>query len=377
MLEGFFMRKSYLRSMKIREIIQELERIAPPMLQESYDNSGLLVGHSDWETDGVLVALDCLEDVVDEAIQKGIHLVVTHHPIVFSGLKRFNGKSYIERVVMKAIKHDVALYAIHTNLDNVAWGVNAKIMEVLGIYSHQVLSPMKNALKKFQVYVPSDNALTLADAVYAAGGGKVSLYEECSFTTAGIGTFKPTVGTNPVVGHAGTRETVQEVKMEFLVPNFAQRAVERSARNAHPYEEMAYEWLSLENAATVYGAGAVGSLDEPMEFEAFLAHCKSAFGTTLKYTAPVGSLVKKVAVCGGSGSFLLGAAKASGADVFITADYKYHQFFDAENDISILDVGHFESEQFTIDLIAEGLSKKFPKFAVLKTEVNTNPIQYY
>ena len=363
--------------MKIKEIIQELESIAPPTLQESYDNSGLLVGNNDWETDGVLVALDCLESVVDEAIEKNIHLVVTHHPIVFSGLKRFNGKSYIERVVIKAIKHDIALYAIHTNLDNVAWGVNAKIMEVLGVDTHQVLAPMKGALKKFQVYVPETNAEELAEAVYAAGGGKVSLYEECSFTTSGTGTFKPTGGTNPVVGEIGSREQVPEVKMEFIVSHFVQKAVERAAKSAHPYEEVAYEWIALENTATLYGAGAVGELPEAMSFDEFLAHCKEVFGTTIRYTPAVNTQVKRIAVCGGSGSFLLGAAKSSGADVFITADYKYHQFFDAENHISIFDVGHFESEQFTIDLIAEGLSKKFPKFAVLKTEVNTNPIQYY
>jgi len=363
--------------MKIKEIIEELERMAPPMLQESYDNSGLLVGASDWETNGVLVALDCLEEVVDEAIEKGIHLVVTHHPIVFSGLKRFNGKSYIERVVMKAIKHDVALYAIHTNLDNVSWGVNAKIMEKLGISNHRVLLPMRGALKKLQVYVPAANAEELAEAVYTAGGGKVSLYEECSFSTSGQGTFKPTEGTNPVVGSLGKRETVQEVKMEFIVPHFAQRAVESAARATHPYEVMAYEWIALENSTDLFGAGAIGRLSKDFNFEQFLAHCKSVFGTTIRYTAPSKDKVETVAVCGGSGSFLLGAAKASGADVFITADYKYHQFFDAENDLSILDVGHFESEQFTIDLIADGLSKKFPKFAVLKTEVNTNPIQYY
>lgn len=363
--------------MKIGEILDALEAWAPPMLQEGYDNSGLIVGARHWESSGVLVALDCLEAVVDEAIEKGVNLVVAHHPIVFSGLKRFNGSDYIQRVVMKAIKHDVALYAIHTNLDNVLWGVNAKIMELLGITKHEVLAPMKGALLKFQVYVPAINAEALAEAVYVAGGGKVSAYEECSFTTEGVGTFKGTEGTNPVVGQVGKREQVAEVKMEFVVANFAKSAVERAARAAHPYEEMAYEWIALENPATQYGAGAVGELPEAVVFEAFLAQVKAAFNTTIRFTLPASKTVKKVAVCGGSGSFLLGAAKGAGADVFITADYKYHQFFDAEDHLSIFDVGHFESEQFTIDLIADFIEKKFPKFAVLKTEVNTNPIQYY
>lgn len=364
-------------SMRIGEIIQELELWAPPVLQESYDNSGLIVGSRDWETNGVLVALDCLESVVDEAIAKDIHLIVAHHPIVFGGLKRFNGSSYIERVVMKAIKHDVAIYAIHTNLDNVLWGVNAKIMELLGIENHTILSPMKDALKKFQVYIPVSNVAALEAAVFNAGGGKVSAYEECSFKTEGVGSFKGTEGTSPVIGRVGEREFVEEAKLEFIVPAFAQKAVEKAARTAHPYEEMAYEWLAVENVATQYGAGAVGELAQEMKFDAFLALVKKAFGTTIKYTPAVKETVKRVAVCGGSGSFLLGAAKGSGADVFITADYKYHQFFDADGSLSIFDVGHFESEQFTIDLIADRLSEKFPKFAVLKTEVNTNPIQYY
>ncbi|HCP41155.1 MAG TPA: Nif3-like dinuclear metal center hexameric protein [Cryomorphaceae bacterium] len=363
--------------MRIGEIIEELELWAPPALQESYDNSGLIVGTKEWESRGVLVALDCLESVLDEAIAKNINLVVAHHPIVFGGLKRFNGVSYIERVVMKAIKHDVAIYAIHTNLDNVLWGVNAKIMELLGIRNHSILSPMKGSLKKFQVYVPLDSVEVVEEAVFAAGGGKISDYEECSFKTEGIGSFKGTDGAQPFIGAVGERACIHEVKLEFIVSAFAAKAIENAARNAHPYEEMAYEWFAVENASTQYGAGAVGELDQEMKFDAFLALVKKAFGTTLKYTPAVKETVKRVAVCGGSGSFLLGAAKGSGSDVFITADYKYHQFFDADGGISIFDVGHFESEQFTIDLIADRLSEKFPRFAVLKTEVNTNPIQYY
>ena len=263
------------------------------------------------------------------------------------------------------------------SLDNVHWGVNAKIIQMLGLAKHSILSPMKNSLKKFQVYVPSAHVESIESAVFSAGGGKVSAYEECSFKSNGIGSFKGGKGTNPVIGEAGKRELVEEMKLEFVVPTFAVKDVERAARAAHPYEEMAFEWLAIENNATLYGAGAVGEFKEPIDFKAFLNRVKTAFGTTLKYTAPHKTTIQRVAVCGGSGSFLLGAAKAVGADVFITADYKYHQFFDADGTISILDVGHFESEQFTIDLIADRLSEKFPKFAVLKTEVNTNPIQYY
>jgi len=363
--------------MRIGQIIEVLEQWAPPELQESYDNSGLIVGNTNWESSGVLVALDCLESVVDEAIAKNINLIVAHHPIVFSGLKRFNGRSYIERVVMKAIKHDVAIYAIHTNLDNVLWGVNAKVMEVLGISDYEILSPMNDALKKFEVYVPTEHVAVLEQAIFKAGGGKVSAYEECSFRSDGTGSFKGTSGTQPAIGEVDKREFVQEAKLEFIVPAYAASAVERAARAAHPYEEMAYQWLSVGNTSTHFGAGAVGNLPGELGFEGFLKRVKSIFGTTIRYTASAGNVVKKVAVCGGSGSFLLSAAMAAEADVFITADYKYHQFFDADGKISILDVGHFESEQFTIDLIADFIEKNFPKFAVLKTKVNTNPIQYY
>tara|TARA_B110001469_G_scaffold25292_1_gene26016 strand:+ start:348 stop:1439 length:1092 start_codon:yes stop_codon:yes gene_type:complete len=363
--------------MKIKNIIEVLESWAPLKLQESYDNSGLIVGAPHWETNGALVALDCLESVVDEAISKGIHLVVTHHPIVFNGLKKFNGSNYVERVVMKAIKHDVALYAIHTNLDNVAWGVNGKIMDVLGISSHVVLSPAQGMLRKFQVYVPVEGAEELAKAVYSAGGGKISNYEACSFKSIGEGTFKPISGASPVIGSVGKHEYVQEAKIEFMVPSFACQAVELAARASHPYEEMAYDWIDLVNTTPEYGAGALGVLKEPVDFMSFLRQVKSEFGATIKYTKPIKDLVKTVAVCGGSGSFLLDAAKRANADVLITSDFKYHEYFDADNSICILDIGHYESERFTIDLITERLSKKFPKFAVLKTEVNTNPIQYY
>ncbi len=363
--------------MKIGDIIYDLEQWAPLSLQESYDNSGLIVGNMMWETNGVLVALDCLEEVVDEAIEKGTRLIVTHHPIVFTGLKRFNGGTYIERVIMKAIKNDIAIYSIHTNLDNVHWGVNAKIMELLGIQNHSILSPLKNSLKKFQVYVPISNADTVESAVFSAGGGKVSAYEECSFRTHGVGSFKGTDGTNPFIGSVGKREFVEEVKLEFIVPAFAAKKVERAARHAHPYEEMAFEWITIDNNSNQFGAGAFGEFEEPMEFKEFLDFVKKLFGTTLKHTQPVHDTVRRVAVCGGSGSFLLGAAKSVDADVFVTSDYKYHQFFDADEKITVIDVGHFESEQFTIDLIADRLSEKFPKFAVLKTKVNTNPIQYY
>lgn len=362
--------------MRISKIIEALEAWAPPALQESYDNSGLIVGSPDWETNGVLVALDCIEAVVDEAIQQGIGLVVAHHPIVFSGLKRFNGKNYVERVVMKAIKHDVALYAIHTNLDNVSHGVNAALCAQLGLTPERILSPLKGQLKKFQVYVPQSHKDAVEAAVYAAGGGVVSKYEECSFATEGTGSFKPTEGTQPHIGTVGEREYVKEIKMEFIIHSHVVGAVLSATQQVHPYEEMAYEIIATENSGAMYGAGVVATLPAEMSMQDFAQHVKAQLGTTIKATPFSGESVKTVALCGGSGQFLLGAALASSAQVFITSDFKYHQYFDAEGRITVFDVGHFESEQFTIQLIADFIEKKFPKFAVLKTKVKTNPIQY-
>jgi len=362
---------------KVKEILTVLRDWAPESFQESYDNSGLIVGNPDSEVNKALVSLDCTEAVVDEALATGCSLIISHHPIVFSGLKRFNGSNYIERVVEKAIKNDICLYAIHTNLDNVNNGVNAKIMELIGVKNPRVLAPKKNMIKKLEFFSPKDATETVFDALCAAGAGEIGNYSGCSFRLDGEGTFRPEKGSNPVIGEQGVLTRQQEDRVEMVFPAHRQNAVLKALFDAHPYEEVAYQVLSLENIWQEVGSGMVGNLEQPEPVMDFLKRIKEVFGTgCVKYTQPHVKMVERVAVCGGSGSFLLGNAMGAKADVFITADYKYHQFFDAEKRIVIADIGHYESEKFTMQLISDYLSEKIPNFATCLTKSNTNPVHY-
>ncbi len=362
--------------MQIKEITSYLESVAPGALQESYDNSGLLVGNPEADVKKVLVALDVTEEVVEEAIAKGCGMIISHHPIIFGGLKSFTGKNYVERTVMAAIKNDVALYAIHTNLDNVHTGVNQMIGSKLGITNMQVLAPKKGVLKKLVVFVPEENKDAVVEAMYAAGGGKVGEYDECSFQINGTGTFRGSENTNPTVGEKLVRQYEKEVRVEMILAAHRLNAVVKAMIEAHIYEEVAYDIYSLENYHQQIGSGMLGHLPEPMYSLDFLQKVKDTFGGTVRYTSLIKDQVSRIAWCGGSGSFLLPQAKASGADVFLTSDFKYHQFFDAENEIIVADIGHYENEQFTKELIAQVLIEKFPTFAILLTETNTNPINY-
>jgi dinuclear metal center YbgI/SA1388 family protein len=337
----------------------------------------LLVGEPNGEVSKVLVCLDCIEAVVEEAIEKGAEMIVAHHPIVFGGLKSLTGKTYIERVVMKALRNNIAIYAIHTNLDNVQAGVNKKIGERLALQNLSILTPMQQSLYKLVTFVPSNKTDMVMQALFTAGAGHIGNYADCSFTHEGVGSFRGLEGTNPFVGETGKRHFEKENKVEVIVPKHLKSKVIDALLQAHPYEEVAYDLYKLENTNQQLGAGMVGELANEMSEEDFLQFVKKSLSTDcIRHTALLNKPVKRVAYCGGSGSFLLNDAVAAGADLFITGDFKYHQFFDADKKLVIADVGHFESEQFTIDLLADYLIEKFPTFAVLKTEVNTNPIAY-
>ena len=365
-------------SIKIAEIINYLETLAPVAYQESYDNSGLIVGDKSLECTGVMVCLDSIEEVIQEAIQTNCNLVVAHHPIVFSGLKSITGKNYIERTLLKAIKNNIAIYAIHTNLDNVKQGVNQVICGKLGLTKTRILEPKYQSLSKFIVYGVAEDIEKIRTAIFSAGAGQIGNYEECSYLMPGEGTFKPMKAANPTIGSVGTREKVSEYRLEALVPNHLVPAVLHAAKNASSYEELAYDIIPLSNKNQDVGSGMFGELKSPMNYTDFLALVKKTFRCgVIRYTKSDKTTIKKVAVCGGSGSFLLNKALGIGADAFITADFKYHQFFDAENRLMITDIGHFESEQFTIDFLAEKLKQKFSTFAVRLTSVNTNPVNYY
>lgn len=364
--------------MNIRDVIAVLETLAPPSYQESYDNAGLITGDPASGCTGILCTLDATEAVILEAKRRHCNLVVAHHPIVFSGLKKINGKNYVERAVIAAIKNDIAVYAIHTNLDNISTGVNGRIAEKLGLLHTEVLLPRENNLRKLYTFVPEDHAAAVRDAIFSAGGGAIGQYTECSFNTSGTGTFKAGEGTDPYVGEIGKRHEEPEMRIEVIFPAYLQSAIIAAMIEAHPYEEVAYDVIPLGNYFKEVGSGLIGDLPAGMDETTFLQMLQTTFRLqVIRHTPLTGKEVKKVAICGGAGSFLIKKAVAAGADCYVTADVKYHEFFDAEGRMLLADIGHFESEQFTTDLLTEVLQQKFPTFAVLKTEVDTNPVRYF
>lgn len=363
--------------MTVREVTSILESFAPLAFQEDYDNSGLIVGDANMEVTGVLLTIDVTPQVVAEAVAGGANLIVAHHPLIFKGLKRITGKSYVEQVVVNAIRNNIAIYAAHTNIDSVQGGVSFKMAEVLGLTSTQVLSPLTGQLVKLVTFVPTEYAEAVRQAMFNAGAGVIGNYDSCSFNIQGQGTFRAGDGTNPFVGEKGKIHFEPEVRVETIVPRHILSAVVKAMVEAHPYEEVAYDVYPLDLPYKKAGLGVVGDLPEPMNTIDFVKHVKQQFrAPCVRYTNPVKDFISRVAICGGSAISLLNDAIAANADVFITADVKYHQFFDAENRIVIIDIGHFESEQFTIDIFYDLLSKKISNFAVLKSKVRTNPINY-
>lgn len=364
--------------MTIAAVVEVLEDLAPPSYQESYDNAGLIIGSAQQECTGILCTLDATEEVILEAKAQGCNMVVAHHPIVFSGLKKINGKNYVEKAVITAIKNDIAIYAIHTNLDNLLTGVNGKMADKLGLVNRKVLQMKENNLMKLYVYVPEEHAEEVRAAIFKAGGGEIGEYSECSFNLNGTGTFKAGEGTDPFVGEPGKRHEEAEVKIEIIFPSFRLRKIIEAMTDVHPYEEVAYDVIPLGNYFAEVGSGLTGELPEAMDEIEFLKLLKSQFNlTVVKHTPLLNKKIKKIALCGGAGSFLIKNAVSAGMDCYITGDVKYHEFFDANSKMVIADIGHYESEQFTVELLYDVLQSKFPTFAVLKSGVITNPVNYF
>lgn len=364
--------------MRIREITNYLESLAPLGSQESYDNAGLICGDKNTLVTNALISLDCTEEIIEEAIEKGCNLVISHHPIVFKGLKTFTGKNYVERTIIKAIKHGISIYAIHTNLDHYKFGVNYKIGELLKVKHPKILSPTQNNLNKVIVYAPLSHSQKITESMFEAGAGQIGNYSECGFSSEGIGSYKADSNASPFLGKINNRHQENELKIEVLVSSHKLSQVISSMLTNHPYEEVAYDIIPLHNKNQYEGAGMIGELETEVDTLDFLKQLKTTFNCyIIRYTNIHKTKIKKIAWCGGAGSFLLQQAKQQNADIFITGDFKYHEFFDAENQIIIADIGHFESEQFTIDLIGELLSKKFTKFAPCLTGINTNPVKYF
>ena len=363
--------------MIVQEVTNILEELAPLPLAEDFDNVGLLVGNRDQKVTGILVTLDTLENVVDEAIDHNCNLIVSFHPILFTGIKRLTGSTYVERVLIKAVQNNICIYSMHTALDNVYRGVNAKICETLGVLNPKILIPKKGTLKKLTTYVPTEAAESLRTALYEAGAGAIGNYSNCSFTVSGTGSFKPGEGAKPTVGLIGDTHYGDEMQINITFPALLEQTILKALFENHPYEEVAYEVLSLDNTNQKIGMGMVGFLEGPMEEGKFLALVKEKMRAKgIRHSKLLGKKIQKVAVLGGSGAFAIPAAKASGADILITADIKYHQFYEAENKIIIADIGHFETEQFTKNLLVDYLTKKIPNFAIRLSESKTNPIKY-
>ena len=363
--------------MTIKDVAQTLEEFAPLANAEDFDNVGLLLGNYHTQVTGILVTLDTLERTVDEAIAKNCNLIVSFHPIIFSGLKKITGKNYVERVVLKAIQNDIAIYAIHTALDNMPHGVSKGMCDALNLEQRKILIPKKGAIKKLTTYVPKNEVITVREALFKAGAGNIGNYEECSFSTKGKGTFKGNEHSNPSVGNRGELHIEKEVQLNITFEARLQSRILSALFAAHSYEEVAYEITTLDNANQNIGMGMIGELPKALEELDFLNQVKKAFHAEgIRYSALRGQPVKKVAVLGGSGSFAIDAAKAAGADALITADLKYHQFYQAEGQIVLADIGHYESEQYTKNILTDFLTKKFTNFAVVLSDENTNPIKY-
>ncbi|SDR05364.1 Nif3-like dinuclear metal center hexameric protein [Flagellimonas zhangzhouensis] len=363
--------------MTVNDITKVLEELAPLAHAEDFDNVGLLVGNPNMEVNGVLVTLDTLENVVDEAIEKNCNLIVSFHPIIFKGLKKLTGSNYVERVVIKAIANNIAIYSMHTALDNSKMGVNAKICEVLGLENPQILIPKSSTIKKLTTYAPLAEVDKIKEALFNAGAGEIGKYSHCSYSLEGVGSFKPENGANPAVGNVGEVHFEKETQINVILSFEKEKQVLKALLEAHPYEEVAYEIFTIENTNQDIGMGMIGNLPSEMDEIDFLLLVKKRMNASVvRHSKLLGKKVKKVAVLGGSGAFAIGAAMKAGADVFVTSDIKYHEFYQAENQMVIADIGHFETEQFTKDLLVDYLTKKIPNFAVRLSESITNPIKY-
>jgi dinuclear metal center YbgI/SA1388 family protein len=363
--------------MIVQDVINHLEELAPLTYAEDFDNVGLLVGDTKSDVTGVLVTLDTLEAVVDEAIQNNCNLIVSFHPIIFSGLKKITGKTYVERVVLKAIKNGISIYAIHTALDNSNLGVNNMICEKLSLINRQILIPKNNTIKKLTTYAPKSEAEDLRKALFRAGAGNIGNYSNCSFNAEGIGTYKGNEESNPSKGKKGETHYEEEVQVSMIYPKDVEEKVLNTLFRTHSYEEVAYEITTLENTNPNIGMGMVGELKNAIDESSFLSNLRSTFNCqVIKHSSFLNKPIKKVAVLGGSGSFAIQAAISKNADVFLTSDLKYHDFFKAEDKIVLIDMGHYESEQFTKNLIVTYLTKKITNFAIVLSKINTNPIKY-
>lgn len=361
----------------IGKICSAFEDYAPLYLQEEYDNSGLLVGEKEITCSGVMFCLDVTEEVIEKAVQDRCNLIVAHHPLIFKGLKKITGLTAQGRILISAVRENIAIYACHTNIDNVLNGVNGRIADKLELQKRSVILPKSGTLKKLVVFAPCSKTEEIESALFEAGAGHVGEYSACSFVSEGRGSFLPSENASPFVGEKGKRHLEKENKIEVIFPAWKQNRVLDAMRASHPYEVVAFEVYQLENNNQAYGSGLTGYLKEPLDELLVLSRLKDIFNVpVIRHSPFINRKIRKIAVCGGAGAFLIGEAKRHGADLFITSDLKYHDFFEAENLLVLADVGHFESEQYTVELFMDIFREKFPNFAHSKKSISTNPVNY-
>lgn len=363
--------------MKIKEVTDYLSQVSPLSYAEHYDNVGLLVGDAQRELSGIVVSLDSTSDVIEEALDRGCNLVVSFHPIIFDGLKRLVGSSYVEKAVIKAIKHDISIFSMHTALDNVIYGNSGKIAQVLDLKGIEVLINRPLTIRKLVTYVPLDYLQRVRDALFASGAGNIGLYSDCSFSLLGKGQFKPKQGSSPFIGNVGVLEEVEEVQLGVIFQDHMEGSVLKALMESHPYQEVSYELYSLLNSSQDVGMGAIGTLPCKMSQMEFLSYLKDKMqAKCVRFSSGSPSVIEKVAVLGGSGAFAIDRAVLSGADAIVTSDVKYHDFFKGRDRILIADIGHYESEQYTKNLLFDLITKKFPNFAPVFLSKDTNPVNY-
>lgn len=363
--------------MRIRDLLQTIEQLAPLPLQEDFDNSGVQTGDVNQEAKGALLCIDVTENVIREAINLGCNVIIAHHPIAFRNFKSLTGKTYVERCIIMACKHDIVLYAAHTNLDNATGGINFRLAEMLEMQNIRILSPLKNDLLKLVTFVPSSHAENVRNALFNAGAGNIGNYDFCSFNLSGTGTFRANENSRPFCGEIGKLHHEEEIRIETIFPKFKKNEIQRALVSVHPYEEPAFDFYPLANDWKQAGSGIVGTLPETMEEEEFLYLLKDIFHlNTLQHSPYRGKTVRDVAICSGSGAFLIPKAIAYDADVFITGEAKYNDFYDVEDKLLLATIGHYESEVCSKEIFYDVLSKKYPNFVIQKSGFDTNPVNY-
>ncbi|MGD0711598.1 MAG: Nif3-like dinuclear metal center hexameric protein, partial [Bacteroidales bacterium] len=363
--------------MKVKDIIDCIEKLAPSEFQESYDNSGLIIGDAESKVYKALICIDVTERVIEEAIKNKCNLIVSHHPLIFNRINKITNDSSTGRSIIKAVQHNISVYAAHTNLDNVLGGINSIFCKKIGLINTKILTPRKGILKKLVTFCPVNKADTVRKALFDSGAGHIGNYDSCSYNINGNGTFRALENANPYVGKKGRLHVENEIRIETIFPGYLEKDILKALFKSHPYEEVAYDVYPLDNEFMKAGAGMIGELSKPLDVNDFLKRIKKIVGcSSIRYSELINLQVKKVAVCGGAGSFLIKDAISAGADIFITSDLKYHQFYEVEGRIIIADIGHYESEQIAKEILVDLLSKNFPTFAILVSREDKNPVHY-